>query len=85
MRYKILMSNFQKVDSGREQFQWVETEPATPTITSTLTGLRAASTYVLRVAGAGGAPAELRVKTPADAPAAPPANVTVVATSATVL
>ncbi|XP_026742146.1 neogenin-like [Trichoplusia ni] len=75
--------HYTEVDSGREQFQWVETEPATSTITSTLTGLRAASTYVLRVAGAGGAPAELRVKTPADAPAAPPANVTVVATSAT--
>ncbi|PZC78095.1 hypothetical protein B5X24_HaOG202630 [Helicoverpa armigera] len=74
---------YTEVDSGREQFQWVEADASATSISSTVSGLRAASAYLLRVAAAGGAAAELRLRTPSDAPAAPPANVTVVATSAT--
>lgn len=71
------------MESGREQFQWLEA-PAQGPVVHTLSGLRAASAYELRVAAAGGAPAELRARTLSDAPAAPPANVTALATGANV-
>ncbi|XP_068622270.1 neogenin [Battus philenor] len=65
-------------ETGREQTQWAEGTSVT------LSGLRAAAAYRVRVAAAGGAPApELRARTPQDAPAAPPANVTAVSSSAT--
>ncbi|CAH2056557.1 unnamed protein product, partial [Iphiclides podalirius] len=67
-------------ETGRELTQWAEGTSAT------LSGLRAAAAYRVRVAAAGGAPApELRARTPQDAPAAPPANVTAVPSGATVL
>ncbi|KAJ8707304.1 hypothetical protein PYW08_011438 [Mythimna loreyi] len=75
--------HYTEVESGREQFQWVEAEPSAATVSVTLSGLRAAAAYAVRVAAAGGAPAAARLRTPADAPAAPPNNVTALATSAT--
>ncbi|CAH2083882.1 unnamed protein product [Euphydryas editha] len=66
-RYAIYYS---EVESGREQTQWAERSPAL------LGALRAATAYRVRVSAAGGAPSpELRARTPHDAPAAPPANV----------
>ncbi|CAB3223048.1 unnamed protein product [Arctia plantaginis] len=73
--------HYTEVESGREQFHWVEA-PAQGPISHTLSGLRAACAYSLRVAAAGGAPAELRARTLSDAPAAAPLNVSALATSA---
>lgn len=74
-----------QAESGREQFQYVDADLGSDAVATTLSGLRAATTYWLRVAAAGGAPApELRARTPSDAPAAPPANVSAASTGATV-
>lgn len=74
--------HYSEVESGREQFQWVEAE-GDGVVTHTLGALRAACAYRVRVAALGGAPAELRARTLSDTPAAPPVNVTAVATGAT--
>ncbi|KAI5643727.1 fibronectin type III domain-containing protein [Phthorimaea operculella] len=75
---------YTEAETGREQFQWVDIDPTTTPVTSSIGGVRAASAYWIRVAAAGGAPSgEIRIKTPSDAPAAPPGNVTAVSTGAT--
>ncbi|XP_069364150.1 neogenin [Maniola hyperantus] len=69
---------YTEVESGREQSQWAEGS------SSTVGGLRAATAYRVRVSAAGGAASpDALVRTPADAPAAPPANVTAAPTSDT--
>ncbi|XP_037301503.1 LOW QUALITY PROTEIN: neogenin-like, partial [Manduca sexta] len=74
-RYTVLYS---EVETGREQLQVVEGATSV-----SLTGLRAATAYSVRVSAAGGAPAApVRLRTPSDAPAAPPANVTATPTGA---
>ncbi|XP_026316443.1 netrin receptor DCC-like [Hyposmocoma kahamanoa] len=76
--------HYSEAESGREQFQYVDADLGGDVVATTLSGLRAATAYWLRVAAAGGAPAgELRVRTPSDVPAAPPANVSAVSTGAT--
>ncbi|XP_045782410.1 neogenin isoform X2 [Maniola jurtina] len=69
---------YTEVESGREQSQWAEGS------SSTVGGLRAATAYRVRVSAAGGAASpDVVARTPADAPAAPPANVTATPTSDT--
>ncbi|XP_041984115.1 neogenin [Aricia agestis] len=71
---------YTEVESNREQSIFVEQSPAT------ITGLRAAAQYVVRVAAVGGVPsAERNARTQADAPAAPPGNVTATPTGDTSL
>lgn len=66
------------METGREQSQWVEG------LSTTLSGLRAATQYRVRVSAASGTARELSARTPADAPAAPPGNVTAVGSGDTV-
>ncbi|KAJ0170386.1 hypothetical protein K1T71_014314 [Dendrolimus kikuchii] len=77
--------HYTEVESGREQYQLVEAESSDPTavVSCSLSALRAAAVYWVRVMGGGGAPAQAHFRTPSDAPAAPPANLTATSTSAT--
>ncbi|XP_053621423.1 neogenin isoform X3 [Plodia interpunctella] len=71
-----------EVDSNRDQVQLVDVSPSTP-LTATIGGLRAAGHYIIRVSAEGGAPSpDVAASTPSDAPSAPPANVTAMASGA---
>ncbi|CAH0717029.1 unnamed protein product, partial [Brenthis ino] len=63
---------YTEMESGREQSQWIEG------LSVTLSGLRAATQYRVRVSAAGGVTRELIAHTPSDVPAAAPVNVTAV-------
>ncbi|XP_037871325.1 neogenin isoform X2 [Bombyx mori] len=74
---------YTEVDTGREQYQLVEA-PQSQRITATISGLRAATQYSIQVSAAGGEAAPgVTVHTRADAPSAPPGNVTAVSTGST--
>ncbi|RVE41755.1 hypothetical protein evm_013592 [Chilo suppressalis] len=96
-QYRLMYTD---IDTGVEQTQLVDIDTNQESYNATLTGLRPAGTYSLRVIvggeGEGRSEGEgradgavegsepIRFKTPGDAPSAPPVNVTAVATGANI-